>query len=135
MRQWAVHKLRSGRQFRVMNIQGGSSTSRNKLMIDTVRSAMLDNWRITTRELSDKLGLSLCLVQSILTEDLGPKCVSVKFVPKLLTVEQRETHLAVARYLLQCAGQDANYMKTLITGDELGSTGMTQKQKPSNHNG
>jgi hypothetical protein len=41
---------------------GGSLTSRNKLMIDTVHSAMLDNWRIITRELSDKLGLSPGLV-------------------------------------------------------------------------
>jgi hypothetical protein len=36
----------------------------------------------------------------------------------LLTVEQKETCHAVARDLLQCAGQDANYMKNLITGDE-----------------
>ena len=86
-------------------------------MIDTVHSAMLDNWRITTRELSDEFVLSLGLVKFILT-DLGTKCISVKSVPKLLTVEQKETRLAVARDLLQCAGQDANYMKTLITGDE-----------------
>jgi hypothetical protein len=46
------------------------------------------------------LGLSFGLVQSILLEDdLGMKCVSVKFVPKLLTVEQKETHLALARDL------------------------------------
>ena len=74
---------------------GGFSTSRNKLMIDKVCSVMLDNQRIRTTDLSDKLGLSLGLVQSILTEDLGTKCVSVKFVPKLLTVKQKETRLAV----------------------------------------
>ena len=97
---------------------GGSLTSRTKLMIDKVCSAMLDNQRIRTRELSDRLGLSHGLVQSILTEDLGIKCISVKFVPKMLTDKQKETHLAAARDLLQCVGQDANYMKTLITGDE-----------------
>jgi hypothetical protein len=42
----------------------------------------------------------------------------VKFVLKLLTVKQKETRFAVATDLLQCAGQDTNYMKTLITGDE-----------------
>jgi hypothetical protein len=65
----------------------------------------------------DKLGLSFSLVQSLLTEDLGMKCVSAKFFPKLLTVEQKETRLAVARDLLQCADQDANFMKTIITTD------------------
>jgi hypothetical protein len=53
-----------------------------------------------------------------MTEDLGIKCISVKFVPKLLTVEQKETGLAVARNMLHCAAQDANFMNTLITSVE-----------------
>jgi hypothetical protein len=36
----------------------------------------------------------------------------------MLTVEQKGTHLAVARDFLQCADQDTNFMKTIITGDE-----------------
>jgi hypothetical protein len=39
-------------------------------MTDKVHSIVLDDWRITIRELSNELGLSLGLVQSILT-DLG----------------------------------------------------------------
>jgi hypothetical protein len=66
-------------------------------------SAMLDNRRITVRELSDELGLSLVLAQSVPTEDLGMKRISAKFVSKLLTVKQKETHFAVAIDLLQCA--------------------------------
>jgi len=46
------------------------------------------------------------------------KCFSVKFVLKLLTVEQKETCLAVARNLQECADQDADLMKTIITIDE-----------------
>jgi transposase len=38
---------------------GRPSTTRNQIMIDKVRSVMLDNRRITIRELSDELGLSL----------------------------------------------------------------------------
>jgi hypothetical protein len=40
------------------------------------------------------------------------------FFPKLLTVEQKENRLVVAKDLLQCAKQDANFMKTIITSDE-----------------
>jgi hypothetical protein len=43
------------------------------------------------------------------------KWVSAKFVPKLLAIE---TCAAVARILLQCAVQDAHFMKTVITNDE-----------------
>jgi hypothetical protein len=47
-----------------------------------VRSAVLDNHRITIREFSDELGLSFGSVHSILTDDLGTKRVSAKFVPR-----------------------------------------------------
>jgi hypothetical protein len=93
---------------------GRPSTSRNQLSIDKARSVMLDDRRITIRKLSDKLGLSFGLVQSILIEDLGMKCISAKFVPKLLTVKQKETRLAVARNLRQCADQDADFMRTIL---------------------
>ena len=42
----------------------------------------------------------------------------MKFVPKVLIVEQKETTLAVARDWLHCADQDTNFMKTLITDDK-----------------
>ena len=87
-------------------------------MIVKVHSAVLDNWRITIRELSDEFLLSFSSVQMILTEDLGMKHVLAKFVPKLPKVKQKETCLAVARDLLQCADQDTNFMKTIITSDE-----------------
>ena len=57
----------------------------------------------------------------------------MKFVPKLLTVKQ--THLAAARDLQQCAGQDANYMEILITGDESWVYGYDPETKARNHNG
>jgi transposase len=48
---------------------------------------MQDNWRIAIRKFVDELGLSSGSAESILTEDLCLKRVSVKSVPKLLTVE------------------------------------------------
>jgi len=68
---------------------GRPSTNRNQLMFARVRFSMLDNQRITIRELSDELGLSFCLVQSKMTEDLGMKRITVKFVPKLLAIKQK----------------------------------------------
>jgi hypothetical protein len=79
------------------------------------------------------LGLLFGLIQSILTEDLGMKCVSVKFVLKLPTVNKKETCLAVARDLLQCADQGANFMKTIITSDESLVYGYDQKRKSSHY--
>jgi hypothetical protein len=97
---------------------GRPHMSRNQLTTDEVHSVVLDECGITIRELSNELGLSFGLVQSIPTEDLDMKCVSVKSAPKLLTVEQKQTCLEITRYLLQCADQDANIMKTIIANDE-----------------
>jgi hypothetical protein len=58
------------------------------------------------------------MVQSILAENFGMKRISLKVVPNLLTVEPKDTLLAVARDLLQCADKDANFMKIIIIGDE-----------------
>ena len=69
-------------------------------MIDKVHSVMLDKHQLTIRQLFKELGLSFGSGESIMTEDLGMKRVSMKFVPRLLTVEQKETQLAVARDLL-----------------------------------
>jgi hypothetical protein len=87
-------------------------------MIEKVHSVMLDKQRITIRQPSKELGLSFGSGESIVTENLGMKCISIKFVPKLLTFEQKETQLALVKDLLQCADHDANFMNTLITDDK-----------------
>jgi hypothetical protein len=109
------------------------SVSRNQLMIDNVRTAVLDNQRITIGELYDELELLSGSVPPILTEDLGMKCISAKFVPKLLTVEQKETCLPVARDLLQCADKDTNFMKTVITIDGSWVCGSDLETKLNHH--
>jgi hypothetical protein len=118
VKEW-FRQFKKGRKSAKSDERSGSpSTSRNQLVIDKVCFAMLDNRRIIIRELSDKVGLPFASIQSILTEDLGMKHISAKFVPKLLTLQQEEIHLAVATDLLQCVDQDANFMRTIITGDE-----------------
>jgi len=73
---------------------------------------------ITVRELADEVRVSLGLVHTILTVDLGLRRVSAKFVPKLLTMEQKQLHLEIAQDMLDCVESDSNFLKTVITGDE-----------------
>jgi DNA replicative helicase MCM subunit Mcm2 (Cdc46/Mcm family) len=79
MRQWVVCKFKEWfrpfkeRQTSVENDAHSERPymSRNQVMIDEVRSAVLDEQRITIRELSDKLGLSFGSVQSISDRRFG----------------------------------------------------------------
>lgn len=50
-----------------------------------------------------------------MTEVLGFIRISVKFGPKLLTIEQRQLYLEIAQDLLET---DPNFFNTVIAGDE-----------------
>ena len=54
-----------------------------------------------------------------LTQDLGLKCVLAKFILQLLLPEQEEHHAAVANDLIQTATNEPDFLKKVITGDEL----------------
>jgi hypothetical protein len=48
------------------------------------------------RELEDDLGIPQTIASEILTEDLGMKHMAAKFVPRLLSQEQKEFRAEVA---------------------------------------
>ena len=56
--------------------------------------------------------------QMILMQDLNMLYVAAKFVPRILTTEQKEWRLSVATNMLQEAESDANFMGQIITGDK-----------------
>jgi hypothetical protein len=68
---------------------GRLSTSRNANVIENVRSLILEDRRLTVREIAEEVGISLGSAYSILTEDLHMCRVMEKFVPKLLSQEQQ----------------------------------------------
>jgi len=53
-----------------------------------------------------------------MTADLGLRRVSAKFVPKLLTMEQKQLRLEIAQDILDYVESDSNFLNTVITGDE-----------------
>jgi len=47
------------------------------------------------------------------------RCIAAKFVPRILTTEQKELCLSVATNMLQEAESDENFMGQIITGHEM----------------
>lgn len=70
------------------------------------------------RELSEDIGISFGSVQWILTKSLSMRRVAAKFVPKLLSPDQKQARVLAAKDLLDCVKNDNNFIKTFITGDE-----------------
>lgn len=62
--------------------------------------------------------MSFGSVQTILTSHLNMRRIAAKFVPRLLTPEQRQQRVEVCEDLLQRVQEDPTIMSRLITGDE-----------------
>ena len=85
---------------------GQTSTCRNDENLERVCNAINADCRQTTDEISEITGLSWSSCQRMLTEDLNMKRVSTKFVPRLLTEDQKNNHLNVCYDLREQAGND-----------------------------
>jgi AraC-like DNA-binding protein len=94
------------------------STIQNAKFIENVCSLIQQDRRLTVREIADEVGISTGSAHSILTEDLHMCRVVAKFVSKLLSQEQQQLRLEVARDMLVCANGNPEFLKTVITGDE-----------------
>jgi hypothetical protein len=91
-----------------------------------VSSLILENRRLTVREIADEVGVSTGSAHSVVTEDLHMCRVVAKFVPKLLS---QELCLEVAQDMLECANGDPEFLKAVITGDETWVYGYDQKNE------
>jgi hypothetical protein len=68
-------------------------------------------------DIATVVNVSYGTVQTILTCDLNMDRVAAKFVPRLLTPEQKEHRVAICKELCQRAVDDPTCMSRVITGD------------------
>jgi len=74
---------------------GRPSTSTDDVHINAVRHLILQNCRLTIRETAEDVGISSGSCQAILTEKLNTHHVAAKFVPHVLTKDQKANHVNV----------------------------------------
>jgi histone-lysine N-methyltransferase SETMAR len=85
---------------------GRPSTTTDDPHVAQVRSAIRYNRRLIVREVKEDCDISLGSCRNILTEKLGMCRVAAKFVPHLLTDEQKEQRVAISQELLDQANSD-----------------------------
>jgi len=64
------------------------------------------------------VGIGYGTCQRILTEELGMHHVAAKFVPRILTADQKHQRVNVCTELRQFASDDETFLSRVITGDE-----------------
>jgi len=80
---------------------------------------ILQNRRLTIRETAEDEGISFRSCQEILTEKLNFHRVAAKFVPSVLTEDQKANSLNISQEFLERVSIDENFLKTIVTGDEI----------------
>ena len=79
---------------------GHSSTPTTCESIEAVKKIILDNCRVTIKEIASDVGISFGSCHAILTDVLGMKFVAAKIVPKLLNFEQKLRCMDIAQEML-----------------------------------
>ena len=105
------------------------STSRNGELIEKFRQIVMEDCRLTLRKIVEEVGISRGSVHSILTEDLCLRKVSTKFTSKLLTEQQKGLRVEIDQDMLECANNELEFTKTIITGDETWVYGYNPESK------
>ena len=86
--------------------------------IERVWLAIEGDRRLTVRELENDLGMPKTTVWEILNKILGMTRACAKFLPKLLTTEQKDLRSEIAQDNLEKVSDDENVLQKVITGDE-----------------
>ena len=97
---------------------GRPSTSRNDQVIPKVNAVVMRDRRVTIRRIVEEVDIRAFSAHSILTENLTMKRLAAKFVPKLLTAEQKKIRVEDSQDMLDSINSDSDFMNTIITGDE-----------------
>jgi len=97
---------------------GRPSTSRTDENIKKIRDEIMFDRRQTIDELEAMTGVSWSSCQRIVTEELHMKQVAAKFVPRLLSEDQRASRLDVCHEMKEQLKTDPEFLSKIITGDE-----------------
>ena len=112
------NRLREGRE----DINDYARTGRPKTSTanentEGVKKMILNNHRITIREVADDVGLPLGSCQAIFTHVLDMKRASAQTVPKLLNFEQKQCCMDFAQ-MLTTFNDNPDLLKNVVTSNE-----------------
>ena len=74
--------------------------------------------RLTIHDIAEEVEVGYGTCQRVLMGELGMHRVTVKFVPMILTADQKQQHVNVCTELRQLASNDETFLSRVITDDE-----------------
>ncbi|UYV63135.1 hypothetical protein LAZ67_2003260 [Cordylochernes scorpioides] len=102
---------------------------RNPEKVRQISNLIKENPRIGLRDIEEETGISKSLVESIIKEDLQLKETPLKFVHKMLTIQQKENRVEVAKKMLEMVEENSNWKEKFVTMDETWAHHFTPESK------
>ncbi len=97
---------------------GRPRTARTDENTTVILEHVLADRRVSVAQLSQESGLSVGSVHKILRKDLGMSRVCAKFVPRLLSDEEKTHRMATCQEWLDNLEQEPDILQRVITADE-----------------
>ena len=87
--------------------------------IDTVKKLIEEDARYTVQEIEELSGIHSSSVLKILREQLGLRKICARWVPHLLTDEQKQSRVRLASQVIEKYDKcDPRHLEEIVTGDE-----------------
>jgi len=83
-----------------------------------IQELLRQDRRRTIHDFAEEVEICYGTCQRVLTEELGMQRVAAKFVPRILTADQKQQHVNVCTELRQLASDFETFLSWVITGDE-----------------
>jgi len=100
------------------DLSGRPSTATTPSKVAQVRVAVNQDSRCTIHNLCVEVGIGYGSCQQILTEQLNMHRIAVKFVPTVLTLDQKDSRVAICQELKETVINDPTLLLNIITSDE-----------------
>ena len=83
-----------------------------------IQELVIQDQRRTIHDIAEEVGIGYGTSQRVLTEELGMHRVAAKFVPRILTADQKQQSVNICTEIRQLASDDEIFLSRVITGDE-----------------
>lgn len=88
-------------------------------MVNKIHDIVLADRRVKVREIADIVHISIERIQNILHEKLGMRKLSARWVPRLLTVEQKRNRMTTSEHCLAMFKRNPKeFLRRFVTVDE-----------------
>ena len=115
--RWILAFKRGKTDFEDDDKPGRPKSATDEQTVEKIKEFVNTDRRLKVREIAQEMGISTGSVHSVLSDILGMKKLSARWVPRLLTVYDEHRRVQYCEENLFMEGEK-NFFSTLVTGDE-----------------